>query len=61
MPKPPAHKRPRLAASLDADLAERVQYESLRDLAVAYDVSHETIRGVLQRQHRRNLAAVTGA
>lgn len=59
-PKPPAHKRPRLAAALDAELAERARYESLRDLAVAYGVGHETIRGALQRRHRRGLAALAG-
>ena len=58
-PNPPAHKRPRLAA-LDAELAERAQYESLRDLAVAHDVSHETIRGMLRRQHHHDLATLAG-
>ena len=58
-PNQPARKRPRLAA-LDAELAERARYESLRDLAVAHDVSHETIRAALRRQHRHDLAAPTG-
>ncbi len=56
----PAHQRPRLPAALGAELTERVRHESLRDLAVAYDVSHETVRGMLQRQHERNLAALLG-
>jgi hypothetical protein len=30
-------------------IAERVRYESLRDLACAYDVSHETIRAIGRR------------
>ena len=45
---PPAHKRPRLAATLGAELTDRVRYESLRGLALAYDVSHETVRGTLR-------------
>ena len=57
---PPVHKRPRLALNVDAELAERARYESLRDLAVAYDVSHETVRAALRRRHRQDLAALTG-
>jgi hypothetical protein len=56
-PNPPAHKRPRLAA-LDAELAARARYESLRDLAVAHDVSHETVRAALARRHQRALDAL---
>jgi len=59
-PVPPAHKRPRLTAALGGELAERVRHESLRDLAVAYDVSHETVRGTLQRQHEHDLATLIG-
>ena len=56
---PPVHKRPRLAA-LDTQLAERARYESLRDLAVAHAVSHETVRAALRRRHRRDMATLTG-
>jgi hypothetical protein len=59
-PKLPIQKRPRLTQDLDAELVERARYESLRNLAIAYDVSHETIRAALGRQHRRALAALTG-
>ena len=54
---PPAHKRPRLAAGTGTDVAERLRHESLRDLAVAYDVSHETIRKVADRAWRERLAS----
>ena len=57
---PPVHKRPRLAPNVDAELAERAQYESLRDLAVAHDVSHETVRAALRRRHQHDLAVLTG-
>jgi hypothetical protein len=60
VPDPPPHKRPRLASALDAERAERARYESLRDLAVAHDVSHEIIRAALRRRHRHDLAALTG-
>lgn len=40
---------PRLASTLWPIIAERAEHESLRDLAVAYGVSHETIRGVVRR------------
>jgi hypothetical protein len=32
-----------------AAIAERARHESLRDLAVAYGVSHGTIRAILRR------------
>lgn len=58
MPRvPPAHKRPRLVAEVGPELAKRLQQESLRDLAVAYDVSHETIRKVTGRAWRERLAS----
>ena len=42
-------QRPRLNRAHWTTIAERVQYETLRDLAVEYGVSHETIRGIVQR------------
>ena len=57
VPIPPSHKRPRLATDVGQELAERLRHESLRDLAVAYDVSHETIRKVAHRAWRDRLAA----
>jgi hypothetical protein len=57
---PPTHKRPRLAAALAAELAERGRHESLRDLALADDVSHEAVRGTLRRRHQHDLDTLTG-
>ena len=54
---PPSHKRPRLAADAGPELAERLRHESLRDLAAAYDVSHETIRRAADRAWRERLAS----
>ncbi len=55
---PPAHQRPRLAAGVGAGVGERLQHESLRDLAIAYDVSHETIRKVADRAWWGRLASL---
>ena len=52
-----AHKRPRLAIDVGPEVAERLRHESLRDLAVAYDVSHETIRKVADRAWRVRLTS----
>jgi hypothetical protein len=41
-----------LATDVGSEVAERLRNESLRDLAVAYDVSHETIRKVVDRAWR---------
>jgi hypothetical protein len=46
-----------LVAEVGPELAKRLQQESLRDLAVAYDVSHETIRKVTGRAWRERLAS----
>ena len=46
---PPGQRRPRLALALYPVIAERARHESLRDLAVAYGVSHETIRAAVRR------------
>jgi DNA-binding GntR family transcriptional regulator len=37
------------------------EHESLRDLAIAYGVSHETIRAVLRRVEARATAAALAA
>ncbi|MDP9375263.1 MAG: recombinase family protein [Chloroflexota bacterium] len=42
-------KGPRLSPECWPEIAARAEYESLRDLAVTYGVSHETIRGILGR------------
>jgi hypothetical protein len=46
---PPSQRRPRLAPSLYPLIAERARQESLRDLAMEYGVSHETIRAITRR------------
>lgn len=45
----PAQKRARLDAALWPRIANRARHESLRDLAIAYGVSYETIRTVVRR------------
>jgi hypothetical protein len=45
----PPQQRPRLPRSCYAAIAERARYESLRDLAAEYGVSHETIRAIVRR------------
>jgi hypothetical protein len=40
---------PRIDPSLWPTIAERARFEGLRDLAAAYGVSHETIRGIVRR------------
>jgi hypothetical protein len=40
---------PKIHPSLWPGIAERARYESLRDLAVEFDVSHETIRAIVRR------------
>jgi hypothetical protein len=56
-PATPKQKRPRLHPSRWPEIAERARYESLRDLAAAYSVSHETIRAILGRMAKRNAVA----
>ena len=46
---PPPQQRPRLSRSAYPTIAERSRYESLRDLAAEYGVSHETIRAIVRR------------
>ena len=62
-PEPPAteavrprQQHPRLDRSLWSAIAERVRYESLRDLAAEYGVSHETIRTIVRRGTTAHLA-----
>ena len=45
----PQQHRPRIDPALWPEIAERARHESLRALAAAYGVSHETIRSVLRR------------
>ena len=45
----PPQQQPQLDSALWSAIAERARYESLRDLAVEYGVSHETIRSILRR------------
>jgi hypothetical protein len=47
-PATPGQQRPRLHPSQWPEIAERARYESLRHLAVAYGVSHETIRAAVR-------------
>ena len=46
---PPRQKRPHLPRDLWPAIAERARHASLRDLAVEYGVSHETIRAIVRR------------
>ena len=55
-PKPPTkgsatpkQQRPRLDRALWPIISDRARYESLRDLAAEYGVSHETIRAIVRR------------
>ena len=45
----PPQRRPRLPRSSYPTIAERARYESLRELAAEYGVSHETIRAIVRR------------
>ena len=57
-PCAPQH-HPRLARDYWPEIAERARYESLRDLAAMYGVSHEIIRAVVRRvTPRRAVGAV---
>jgi hypothetical protein len=51
MPRLPQH-RPKIAPDQRPLIAARAQHESLRDLAIAYGVSRETIRAIVQRMRR---------
>ncbi|HEY8597053.1 MAG TPA: hypothetical protein VIL85_01405 [Thermomicrobiales bacterium] len=46
---PPPQHRPHLPPACWPEVAARARHESLRDLALAYGVSHETIRAVVKR------------
>jgi hypothetical protein len=48
-PPPGRQRRPRLAPTCWPEIAGRAEHESLRELAVAYGVSHETIRAIVRR------------
>ncbi len=49
-------KRPRLLPELWPEIAAHAEQESLRDLAIVYGVSHETIRAVARRAAERQQA-----
>jgi hypothetical protein len=48
-PATPKQKRPRIHPTDWPEIAQRARHESLRDLAAAYGVSHETIRAITGR------------
>ena len=48
-PATPAQHRPRLDPARWPEIAERARHESLRAVAAAYGVSHETIRTIVRR------------
>ena len=52
---------PRIDRSSWLVIAERARHESLRDLALAYGVSHETIRAIVRRVDAAARAAITMA
>jgi hypothetical protein len=53
-PATPKQKRPRIHPADWPEIAERAQFESLRDLAAEYSVSHETVRAIVKRVAARN-------
>ncbi|MDP9373665.1 MAG: hypothetical protein M3Q65_14670 [Chloroflexota bacterium] len=59
LPRPP-QQQPQVAPALWAEIAERARYESLRDLAAEYAVSHETIRAVVRRVRDTGAAQASG-
>ncbi len=58
LPRPP-QQQPQVAPALWAEITERARYESLRDLAAEYGVSHQTINNIIKRtvEEQRALAA----
>jgi hypothetical protein len=57
----PATRQPQLSPELWPEIAARARHESLRDLAAAYGVSHETIRAIVRRVGLPRSDAVTAA
>ncbi len=55
--RPPAQHQPQIDPALWPEIAERARHESLRALAVAYGVSHETIRTIVRRLAGKEPAA----
>ncbi len=55
-PRRPAQHLPRVAPELWPEIAKRAERQSLRYLAAEYGVSHETIRTILQRKARKQVA-----
>ena len=51
----PQH-RPHVEPTLWPEVARRARHESLRALAVEYGVSHETIRTIVRREARKQVA-----
>jgi len=56
----PQH-RPQLPPACWPEVAARARHESLRDLALAYGVSHETIRAVVKRVRAAERAALSAS
>ncbi len=63
IPLPPVatHQSPSIDPTLWPTIAERSRYASLRDLAIAYDVSYETIRAIVRRIGQEERAAIAMA
>ncbi len=55
----PSQHQPQIDPVHWPEISERARFASLRDLAVEYGVSHETIRIIVQRvaAHRRAVAS----
>ncbi len=51
----PAQYQPQPDPALWPEIAERARHESLRGLAAAYGVSHETIRTIRRREARKQV------
>jgi hypothetical protein len=56
---PPRQERSRLPRQLCPVIAERARYESLRDLAIEFAVSHETIRAIVRRTQQSEVRRVS--
>lgn len=52
----PAQYRPHVDPALWPEIAEHARHESLRHLAAEYGVSHETIRTIVRREARKQVA-----
>ena len=55
---PPEHRRSQLERAQWSEIAKRARFESLRDLAVEYGVSHQTISNIVHRERRNPYCTV---